>query len=199
MTDSVNCVAFFDPVSFDINAQVSSLDSTLACLWFLRAGYALLLRGRRLLLRRRPPSSRPRRRRGARRGAATAGIASAVVGRRVRPVETAVVLGGAEDPLHVVLRLGKRDVVDELVALEAWLGGNPLRDAARAGVVGRQREVQSAELLHQIGEVRRPHLDVRLRGRQHARARISAGAAASRTGGRWTAAAASARRRWRPT
>src|SRR5262249_6548082 len=34
-------------------------------------------------------------------------------------VQVTVVLGGAEDPLHVVLRLGKRDVVDELVLVHA--------------------------------------------------------------------------------
>jgi hypothetical protein len=27
MTDSVNCVAFFDPVSFDINGSCSMLDA----------------------------------------------------------------------------------------------------------------------------------------------------------------------------
>ena len=83
-------------------------------------------------------------------------------------IETAIVLGRAEDLLHVILRLRKRDVVDELVAVDARPLGNPAGDATRAGVVGRQRVVHSAELLDQIREVRRADLQVGVGRGQHA-------------------------------
>ena len=65
---------------------------------------------------------------------------------RARTVQAPVVLGGAEDPLHVVLRLGERDVVDELVLVEARPLRLPADDAAFAGVVAGQRVVGAAEL-----------------------------------------------------
>ena len=65
-------------------------------------------------------------------------------------VEPPVVLGGAEDPLHVVLRLGERNVVDELVFVEAGALRLPADDAALAGVVAGQRVVGAAELLDQL-------------------------------------------------
>src|SRR5579864_5970687 len=108
MTDSVNCVAFFDPVSLLISAGPTSP----RCLCGLAGppGGGFLLRGR--LLRRR--RSLGRRRRG---GVRNRDLRLVVIvgGDRLRAaVEPAVVLGRPEDPLHVVLRLGERNVVDPL-------------------------------------------------------------------------------------
>ena len=73
-----------------------------------------------------------------------------------------VVFRGAEDPLHVVLRLGKRDVVDELVLVEPGTLRLPPDDAAVARVVAGKRVVGAAELLDQLREVSVPEPDVDL-------------------------------------
>src|SRR5438093_1131672 len=67
-------------------------------------------------------------------------------------VQPAVVLGGAENSLHVVLRLGERDVVDELVFLEARPLRLPSHDAALARVVAREGVVRAAELFDEPGK-----------------------------------------------
>src|SRR5207237_162394 len=92
MTDSVNCVAFLDPVSFDM-------------LLFRRCGGRLLFRrhGRRMAG-----------------GAYDCGGGGDVRnGRGAIAVQAPVVLRRAENFLYVPLRLGKRDVVDELVLRDA--------------------------------------------------------------------------------
>ncbi len=76
-------------------------------------------------------------------------------------VQHPVVLRGAQDPLDVVLRLGERDVVDELVLIEPRPLGAPADDPVLAGVVAGKGVVGAAELFDQLGEVQRPHLDVR--------------------------------------
>src|SRR5204863_4403900 len=78
MTDSVNCVAFLDPVSFDIGFR--------RCLLFL---------GRRLL--------RGHRRHRARHGRRGVGLGDRVAGGVA--VQPAIVLRRPEDALHVALRL----------------------------------------------------------------------------------------------
>src|SRR5581483_3123705 len=124
MTDSVNWVAFFDPVSLLMSA--------------LRGLAALL--GRSLLLRRRF-LRRARRWRGAgllRRGRLVRRRdgrlrIGGVRGRgRRSAVQAPVVLGLPHDALHVVLRLGERNVVDPLVGVDAGTLGDPARDAVLA-------------------------------------------------------------------
>src|SRR6188508_1705074 len=71
-------------------------------------------------------------------------------------VENAVVLRRAEDAFDVVLRFGKRNIVDELIARKARPFGPPLRHTALAGVVGGQRRRGIAvEHLHEIDKVGR--------------------------------------------
>ena len=64
-------------------------------------------------------------------------------------VEHPIVFRRSQDPLDVVLRLGERNVVDELVLVEARALRPPADDPALAGVVARQRVVGPAELLDQ--------------------------------------------------
>src|SRR6187431_1699173 len=54
-------------------------------------------------------------------------------------VQQAVVLRRSENPLHVVLRLGERDVIDELVLFEIGPLGAPAIHPVLACVVGRER------------------------------------------------------------
>ena len=81
-------------------------------------------------------------------------------------VEAAIVFGGPEDALHVVLRLGERDVVDEDVLRHARALALPGRDAVIAGVVGGQREMDAAEPPDAIGEDRGAEPDVGFRVRE---------------------------------
>ena len=146
MTDSVNCVAFFDPVSLDMP------------LFFLR-------RRRTFFLRRGGRPFRGRLRRGAAHGRRR--IAPVCIGAaRLGAVQPAIVFCGAENLLHVVLRLGERDVVDEFLTVDARSLGNPSRHAVLAGVVAGKRIVSAAELPDEIGEVGGAHPQVRLRRRQ---------------------------------
>ena len=57
-------------------------------------------------------------------------------------VEHPVVLRGAQNPLHVVLRFRERNVVDEFVLVEARALGPPSHDAVLAGVVAGKRVVR---------------------------------------------------------
>src|SRR6476659_2881367 len=75
--------------------------------------------------------------------------------RKARLVERAIVFGGADDALDVVLRLGERNVVHELVAVDPGPLAQPVHDAHVAGVVGRQRHGDiPIEFLHEVGEKR---------------------------------------------
>ena len=150
MTDSVNCVAFFDPVSLDISIAIrygrrtpaSRLLRGRAVAWRFRFGLwrvAAFFAGGCVRL----PSSRRRSLRLRHRRRASS---SSSVRRASGSVEAPIVLGRAEDLLHVVLRLGKRDVVDELVARDARPLGHPAAHAAVAGVVAGERQVHAAEL-----------------------------------------------------
>ncbi len=57
------------------------------------------------------------------------------------PIKPAVIVGGPENPFHVVLRFRKRNVVDELVLVESGALGDPLRNPGLTGVIARQRIV----------------------------------------------------------
>src|SRR5438093_92839 len=160
MTDSVNWVAFFDPVSLDIFMRRPRALADAALLLFLRY--------RRLLFRR---SGRfrfgSRGTRDARSGRTRLG--RFLTGRRrSRSIKPAVILGGTENSLHVVLRLGERNVLDELVLIDARPLRDPAQDPALAGVVAREREMRRAKLTDEIREVGRPHLQVGLGGGQQA-------------------------------
>src|SRR6185295_218227 len=83
---------------------------------------------------------------------------------QLQAIQGPVVLGGAENPLHVILRLRERNVVHELVAVDAAAFRDPLDDPSIARVVGRQRAGHFAvELLYEIGEVSHADPDVRVR------------------------------------
>src|SRR5438067_5719406 len=149
MTDSVNCVAFFDPVNLDMLALTIPLvgdNPATLCGFFVPARRRFLLRGRGLLLHRGRRRRRGGRARFFRGGRFTVRdrwlhVARRFVGRRLRSVETTIIFGGPEDLLHVVLSLRERDVVDELVALHPCLISDPALHAVGTGVVGGQSEV----------------------------------------------------------
>ena len=77
-------------------------------------------------------------------------------------IETAIVLCRPENPLHVVLRLRERDVVDELVLVESGALCLPPDHAAVPRVVAGERVVGAAELRDQLREIQRPEADVDL-------------------------------------
>src|SRR5690242_19249915 len=71
-----------------------------------------------------------------------------------RTIEEAIVLGGADDALDVVLRLGKWNVVDKLVAADAGPLRAPARYAAFTCVVRRKRRRDiGAEQIEKVREV----------------------------------------------
>src|SRR5215212_175959 len=63
-------------------------------------------------------------------------------------VEPPIVLGRSENTLHIILRLGKRNIVDELVLVEPRPLRFPADHTALARVVAGKRVVRPAELLH---------------------------------------------------
>src|SRR5689334_17568077 len=66
-------------------------------------------------------------------------------------VENAVILGSPDDPLHVVLRLGERNVVDELIAVESRALGQPPDNALWSCVVrGKRRGHVATKSLQEI-------------------------------------------------
>src|SRR5437867_5186999 len=163
MTDSVNCVAFFDPVSFDMSSELMALRG-LARLLFLRGrrGNGRGLRGRRTLSRWlwSGRDSLPGRR---------AGVGGGVLARRIRTVAPAIVLRGGEELLHVVLGLWVGNVVDEFLELQPGSLAHPAADRALAGIVAGERQMQLAEFLDLFRQVRHPDADIRLRVREQPR------------------------------
>src|SRR5512133_1264 len=80
------------------------------------------------------------------------------------PVEEPVCREGAEDPLHVPARLLDRDLLDELVELEAAAGLHPPAHRPCARVVRREREGDGAAIPpHELAEVPRSEPDVERR------------------------------------
>src|SRR5687768_11242117 len=57
-------------------------------------------------------------------------------------IQTAVVFGCAENPLHVVLRFRKRNVVDELILVQPRPFGLPPQHTTLPGVVAGERVVR---------------------------------------------------------
>src|SRR5688572_16984663 len=78
-------------------------------------------------------------------------------------IKPPVVVCRSENALHVILSLGKRDVVDEFVLLESGPLGNPACNAVLAGVVAGERVVLAAESIHQILEIAHPEPDIGFR------------------------------------
>src|SRR5687768_2657065 len=69
-------------------------------------------------------------------------------------VEPSIILRRSQDALHVVLRLGIGNVIDELLAVgEAGPLGHPPLHRRRTRVVAGEREVHAAEVANQLGEM----------------------------------------------
>src|SRR5215471_6927454 len=193
MTDSVNCRAFLDPVTLDIDVLKRSSAFRLcsaglqACgrgvgrsptrVRILRGALALLgggagwrRRGRLRLGRggRARFLLRIQREIDVRRIRGLRGRWHLVAGLQARgaAVQTAIVLGVGEDLSHVGLRLVERDVVNEIFLRQIGTLLHPAMDASIAGVVCSQHQVHLAEVLELIGQIRCPNTDVRLRRRQ---------------------------------